>query len=135
MCIRDRGYLHKLTRSELFLMITLGMATVSGSTMVAYAAILKAFINLMGIFPIGTLTALSTGELAIVCDLNPEARFAFRPRVKLITDATGNLTDGGLVDLSDRDPQSGLFPRTIVKVLDPHAYGIEVADYFLAQAQ
>ena len=36
-----KGYLHKLTRSELFLMITLGMATVSGSTMVAYAAILK----------------------------------------------------------------------------------------------
>ena len=36
-----KGYLHKLTRSELFLMITLGMATVSSSTMVAYATILK----------------------------------------------------------------------------------------------
>ena len=36
-----KGYLPKLTRSELFLMITLGMATVAGSTMVAYATILK----------------------------------------------------------------------------------------------
>jgi CNT family concentrative nucleoside transporter len=35
-----KGYLDKLTRSELFLMILLGMATAAGSTMVAYATIL-----------------------------------------------------------------------------------------------
>jgi HD-GYP domain-containing protein (c-di-GMP phosphodiesterase class II) len=97
--------------------------------------ILKALVNLMGVFPIGTLVALTTGELAIVCDLSPDPKFMLRPKVKLITDPEGNLRDGELVDLSDRDPESNLFPRTIVKVLDPHAYGIEVADYFLAQAQ
>ncbi len=37
-----RAYLDELTRSELFLMIVVGLATVAGSTMVAYAAILKA---------------------------------------------------------------------------------------------
>src|SRR5690606_33621318 len=37
-----RAYLDKLTRSELFLMIVVGLATVAGSTMVAYATILKA---------------------------------------------------------------------------------------------
>ena len=36
-----RAYLDKLTRSELFMLLTVGMACVSGSTMVAYAAILK----------------------------------------------------------------------------------------------
>jgi len=36
-----RAYLDKLTRSELFLMIVVGLATVAGSTMVAYATILK----------------------------------------------------------------------------------------------
>jgi concentrative nucleoside transporter, CNT family len=35
-----RGYLDKLTRSELFLMIVIGMANVSGSTMVAYVLML-----------------------------------------------------------------------------------------------
>ena len=35
-----RGYLDKLTRSELFLLITVGLATVAGSTMVAYASLL-----------------------------------------------------------------------------------------------
>lgn len=36
-----RAYLDKLTRSELFLMMTVGLATVAGSTMVAYAVILQ----------------------------------------------------------------------------------------------
>ncbi|MFT4254533.1 MAG: nucleoside transporter C-terminal domain-containing protein [Caulobacter sp.] len=35
-----RAYLDKLSRSELFMLITVGMACVSGSTMVAYATIL-----------------------------------------------------------------------------------------------
>jgi concentrative nucleoside transporter, CNT family len=36
-----RGYLASLSRSELFLLLAVGMACVSGSTMVAYATILK----------------------------------------------------------------------------------------------
>ncbi len=36
-----RAYLEVLTRSELFLLLTVGMSCVSGSTVVAYAAILK----------------------------------------------------------------------------------------------
>jgi CNT family concentrative nucleoside transporter len=36
-----RGYLAALTRSELFLLLTVGMSCVSGSTVVAYATILK----------------------------------------------------------------------------------------------
>lgn len=36
-----RGYLDRLTRSELFLMMVVGLATVAGSTMVAYALILQ----------------------------------------------------------------------------------------------
>ena len=35
-----RGYLERLTRSELFLLMTVGLATVAGSTMVAYATLL-----------------------------------------------------------------------------------------------
>jgi CNT family concentrative nucleoside transporter len=36
-----RSYLPSLTRSELFMLIAVGMSCVSGSTMVAYATILK----------------------------------------------------------------------------------------------
>ncbi|MGD1009056.1 MAG: HD-GYP domain-containing protein [Candidatus Aminicenantales bacterium] len=99
------------------------------------AVILKAFVNLMGVFPIGTLTALNTGEVGIVVDLNPDPRFMLRPQIKLIADPAGNKVDGEVVDLSERNPETRKFPRTIVKALDPSTYEIEVADYFLAQAQ
>jgi CNT family concentrative nucleoside transporter len=35
-----RGYLERLSRSELFMLMTVGLATVAGSTMVAYASLL-----------------------------------------------------------------------------------------------
>jgi HD-GYP domain-containing protein (c-di-GMP phosphodiesterase class II) len=96
--------------------------------------ILKAFVNMMGVFPIGTLVALSTGEIGIVTDINPEPKLVLRPSVKLITDAAGNKVDGEVVDLAERDETTGRFRRTIATSLDPSKYGIEVADYFLAQA-
>jgi len=97
--------------------------------------ILKAFVNLMGVFPIGSLVALSTGEVAIVFDLNPDPKLVLRPIVKLITDAAGNKVDGDAVDLTERDPATGRYVRTISKVLNPQDYGIEISEYFLAQAQ
>ncbi len=96
--------------------------------------ILKAFVNMMGVFPIGTLVALSTGEIGIVTDINPEPKLVLRPSVKLITDAAGNKVDGEVVDLAEKDETTGRFRRTIATSLDPSKYGIEVADYFLAQA-
>jgi putative nucleotidyltransferase with HDIG domain len=97
--------------------------------------VLKAFVNLMGVYPIGTMVALNTGELGIVVDLNPDARFMLRPKVKLIADVQGTKINGEAVDLSDRNAETGKFPRTIVKALDPDVYEVEVADYFLAQAR
>ena len=97
--------------------------------------ILKAFVHLMGVFPIGSLVALNTGELGIVFDLNPDPKLVLRPSVKLITDSEGNKIDGETVDLSERDPASGRFLRTILRPLNPQDYGVEVSDYFLAQAQ
>lgn len=96
--------------------------------------ILKAFVNMMGVFPIGTLVALSTGELAIVQDLNADPKLVLRPSVKLITDPSGQRIDGPVVDLAERDPATGRFRRTIATALDPSRYGVEVSDYFLAQA-
>lgn len=97
--------------------------------------ILKAFVNLMGVFPIGSLVALNTGEMGIVFDLNPDPKLLFRPSVKLITDPAGNKVDGDVVDLAEKNPETGRYTRTIVTALNPQDYGVEVADYFLAQAQ
>ena len=79
--------------------------------------------------------ALSSGEIGIVFELNADPKFQLRPTVKLVTDKSGNKIDGDLVDLTERGPADGRFVRTIVSPLNPHDYGIEIADYFLAQAQ
>jgi hypothetical protein len=79
--------------------------------------------------------ALTSGEVGIVNDINPEPKLLLRPSVKLITDAEGNKIDGEVVDLAERVTETGRFRRTIATPLDPSKYGVEVADYFLAQAQ
>ncbi len=99
------------------------------------AVILKAFVHLMGVFPIGSMVALNTGEVGIVFDLHPDPKLVLRPVIKLITDREGNKLDGELADLSERDAATGRFLRTITKPLNPHEYGVEISDYFLAQAQ
>lgn len=97
--------------------------------------ILKAFIAMIGIWPIGSLVALDTGEIGIVAESNPHVSLAERPKVKLIADPAGNKYDGPVVDLTDVDPSTRRFVRTIVKTLDPETYGIRVADYVLARIQ
>ena len=97
--------------------------------------ILKAFVNMMGAYPIGTVVYLDTGEIGIVFNTNPDPRQVLRPGIKLITDREGNRIDGEMADLSEKDPATEKYARHIVRPLDPDKYDINVSDYFLAQAQ
>ena len=96
--------------------------------------LLREFVKMMGVYPVGSLVALNTGELGVVVEVNPETAFLLKPRVKLITDAAGNKRDGETVDLSAVDLATQTHSRTIVKVLDPLKYEINIADYFLSRA-
>ncbi len=96
--------------------------------------LLQVFVKMVGVYPIGTLVALNTGELGIVAEINPEEAFVLRPKVKLISDEKEKRINGEIVDLTEKDPEDGLFKRTIVKTLDPKKYDINPADYFLAEA-
>jgi HD-GYP domain-containing protein (c-di-GMP phosphodiesterase class II) len=93
--------------------------------------VVKAFINLIGIYPVGTCVILDTYEVAVVHGANPDVTHVHRPMVRVVTTPEGGLVHPGfLVDLAQRDAQ-GNYPRTIVKVTDPLKYGINVADYFV----
>ena len=93
--------------------------------------VVKAFINLIGIYPVGTCVILDTYEVAIVHAANPDVSYVHRPIVRVVTTADGALLHPGiLVDLAHRD-ESGGFPRTIVKVTDPARYNVKVSDYFV----
>jgi len=93
--------------------------------------VVKSFINMTGIYPVGTAVVLDTFELGIVHAVNPAADALSRPIVRIVSDHRGNLLHPGhLVDLADRDA-SGTFLRTIIKTANPDQYGIRVGDYFL----
>lgn len=90
--------------------------------------ILKHFINMVGIYPIGTLIMLDSNELGLVFENNQLS--LFRPRVMLITDPRGNWIEGKVVDLNEKNAKEE-YRRKIVKTLDPKKYGINIEDYLL----
>ena len=93
--------------------------------------VVKAFINLTGIYPVGTLVILDTFELGIVHAPNPIAEALSRPIVRIISDEHGNLMQpGSLFDLAEANAD-GVFLRTIIKTENPERYGIRVGDYFI----
>lgn len=93
--------------------------------------LVKAFMSLVGHYPVGTLVVLDTFELALVHACNPSPDAISRPIVKIVSDERGNvLFPGELADLTERDA-GGVYKRTIIKVADPDRYGIRVSDYFV----
>lgn len=94
--------------------------------------LLRIFVQMMGVYPVGSVVALNTGEIALVVETNPDPALALRPKVKIIADKEGCRFDGPIVDLADKDPITQKYLRTIVKSLNPDKYHLKVADYFIA---
>jgi HD-GYP domain-containing protein (c-di-GMP phosphodiesterase class II) len=93
--------------------------------------LVKAFINLLGVYPVGTMVILDTYELALVRAANPNLEYVHRPLVRVISDPMGTLTHPGVdVDLAHQEAD-GSFARSIIKVTNPDKYGVRVADYFV----
>jgi HD-GYP domain-containing protein (c-di-GMP phosphodiesterase class II) len=93
--------------------------------------VVKAFVNLLGIYPVGTLVVLDTFELAVVHAVNPAPDLLARPIIKIVSDANGNLAyPGDTTDLSEKTPD-GAYARTIIKTADPERYGIRISDFFV----
>ena len=88
----------------------------------------KFFINMIGIFPIGTLVLLNTGEFGLVYGSN--AMLPARPRVMTILDNRGKRIQGHIVDLAEKD-SAGKYIRTISRTVDPNKYNINLAEYLL----
>ena len=93
--------------------------------------LVKALINLLGIYPVGTCVILDTYEVAIVHGVNPDPSQIHRPLVRVLfaTDG-GRVADAPVTDLAETSPD-GSYKKTIIKVTDPEKYGINVRDCFV----
>lgn len=93
--------------------------------------VVKAFVALLGIYPVGSLVVLDSFELALVHAVNPIPEMVSRPIVRVISDDLGNIEHPGrLVDLAEKNADGG-FVKSIIKTADPDRYGIRVGDYFV----
>ena len=87
--------------------------------------LVKAFINCMGIYPVGSTVILRTGELAVVIESNPDSDHVHQPRVRIVTDPGRVRVPPVLADLS----QPGEKARAILHCVDPEDFGIVSALY------
>jgi HD-GYP domain-containing protein (c-di-GMP phosphodiesterase class II) len=88
--------------------------------------LMKFFINLVGIYPVGSLVMLDTREMGLVSGANPSDHL--RPKAIIIMDRDGNKIEPFTSDLTEKG-QDGNYLRSVVKSLDPHKYRINLADY------
>jgi HD-GYP domain-containing protein (c-di-GMP phosphodiesterase class II) len=88
----------------------------------------KFFVNMVGVFPIGTLVMLDTKELGLVFE--SDVVFADRPKVLIIINKNGERVNGPVVNLTEKG-EAGDYYRSIVKTLDPNRYKINLAEYLL----
>jgi putative nucleotidyltransferase with HDIG domain len=89
--------------------------------------LLRRFINLIGLFPIGTLVRLNTDQIGVVTHEHPTD--PFRPQVKIVRDREGQeLEEALLVNTWEPDGR-GDYTIAVVEAVDPEAVGIDPLAY------
>lgn len=92
--------------------------------------LLKAFSHMLGLYPIGTVVLLNTGELALVMETNHNPLHLSSPKIKVIVDSSGSRTDGEVIDLASSGAPLDGVKRAILKSVDATKYEIDVTAYF-----
>ena len=86
--------------------------------------LLKVFVNTVGLYPVGTLVRLDTGELGVVVYSGGDAERVSRPVVALLgADGKTRAT----VDLAEKSDAG--YRRSIVHSEDPEKYGLQTSGF------
>ena len=85
--------------------------------------LVRRFVQLIGIYPVGNLVRLDTGEIAVVVTVY--APDPHKPQVKVVVDRSGaHLDDPYLTNLWEGDKEQGQ-PTSVVAPIDPATIGID----------
>ncbi len=85
--------------------------------------VVRSFVRLLGLFPIGSMVLLSTGEVGMV--VRNHARLLSRPVVRLVLDRTGAPCDPVEVDLSEQ-AMGGGYRWSVERSMDPQELGVDM---------
>jgi HD-GYP domain-containing protein (c-di-GMP phosphodiesterase class II) len=92
--------------------------------------LMKVFVNTLGLYPVGTLVRLDSGDLGVVVYGGGEGERLSRPIISLLG------RDGkpsGTVDLAERTP-AGAYRWSIVMTEDPNKFGIQPSGLIASSA-
>jgi len=95
------------------------------------AELVEQFIRCIGVFPVGSVVELNSGEIGVVLSQNAEQRL--KPRVMVVTDASGlRLRPCKILDLARTPKARRDEPYTIRRTLESDRLRIEPGELFLS---
>ncbi len=99
------------------------------------ADLISAFIGLVGVYPIGSTVWLDGGQIAVVFNVHREPGKFLTPIVRILSDRSGQLTAGTVVDLAENSA-AGQSPGRVVGAVDldelPEPPGIRIPQVFFS---
>jgi len=95
--------------------------------------LIKVFINILGVYPVGTLLRLDTDELALVVS-SPSRFFSKRPLVCVLEkEGEGSYKKREIINLDERDTETGNYTREIIETYHPAAFGIQPVQHMFSR--
>jgi HD-GYP domain-containing protein (c-di-GMP phosphodiesterase class II) len=122
----QRGYRPKSFTPDEALRMMWGSAGKSFDTI-----LLKRFIHMMGIYPIGSVVELSDGSIGLVMDYPDETERTLPLILHLVNDEKGSWQRGDMVYLADQRNKNGSDRLNIVRGIPLAKISIIPADFFL----
>jgi len=94
--------------------------------------LLKVFVNMLGVYPLGTLVLLDDGSMGIVCKRTEEGDM-YRPQILLLkANSEGGFSKGEEISLDEKDLDTGEYMTNIQKTIHPAVYNIQPAQFLLS---
>jgi HD-GYP domain-containing protein (c-di-GMP phosphodiesterase class II) len=87
--------------------------------------LVKALINMIGVFPVGTLIKLSGGEIGLVVHQTSDL---MRPRVLLLTKFNGSEKESG-EEISLLETSDGKYKRDVIGIINAQMANIDIKQY------
>jgi HD-GYP domain-containing protein (c-di-GMP phosphodiesterase class II) len=85
--------------------------------------VVRAFVRMMGLFPIGSMVELETGEVGIV--VRNHEKLLANPVIKQLLDRSGSPSEPNEIDLSERGTDGNLRWK-VARTVDPRDLGIDM---------
>lgn len=93
--------------------------------------IMKAFVQTLSIYPVGSVVLLDTGEIAVVYETN--ANDLARPKIKVAIDENGKRispAESAIIEMNEKSEDGEKYTRSVMRVIDPWELGIDAVEFF-----